>query len=116
MGRRARESSDSDDDILISGKSHPAATPEERENQLISLAYDRAERQLRDGTASAQVITHFLKLGTVRNEIELEKLKRENELLTAKTDAIAATKNMEEAYTNAIEAIKEYRGLDRVNE
>lgn len=110
MGRRAKDPPGSEDDILRNGKSHPAATPEERENQLVSLAFDRAERQLRDGTASAQVITHFLKLGTVKNEIELEKLRRENELLSAKTSAIEATKNMEKVYAEAIEAMKEYRG------
>ena len=110
MGRRAKKSPDSDDDFLREGKSHPAATPEDRENQMISLAFDRAEQQLRDGTASAQVITHFLKLGTIKNEIELEKLRRENELLAAKTQAIASQENIEKLYTDAIEAMKKYRG------
>lgn len=110
MGRRAKKSLDTDDDFLKEGKSHPAATPEERENQMISLAFDRAEQQLRDGTASAQVITHFLKLGTVKNEIELEKLRRENDLLAAKTQAIESQENIEKLYANAIEAMKKYRG------
>ena len=86
------------------------ATPEERENQLISLAFDRAEQQLRDGTASSQVITHFLKLGTVKNEIELEKLRRENELLAAKTTAIESAENVEKLYADAIKAMQKYRG------
>ena len=110
MGRRAKKSLDTDDDFLKEGKSHPAATPEERENQMISLAFDRAEQQLRDGTASAQVITHFLKLGTVKNEIEIEKLRRENDLLAAKTQAIESQENIEKLYANAIEAMKKYRG------
>ena len=110
MGRRAKKTSETDDDFLKQGKSHPAATPEERENQMISLAFDRAEQQLRDGTASAQVITHFLKLGTIKNEIELEKLRRENDLLAAKTQAIESQENIEKLYANAIEAMKKYRG------
>ena len=106
MGRRAKE------DIvpLKTGRSHPAATPEDRENQLVSLAMDRAEQQLRDGTASSQVITHFLKIGSVQHEIELEKLKRENELLKAKTTAIESAENMEKVYAEAILAMKKYRG------
>lgn len=110
MGRRAQKPLETESDFSKKGKSHPAATPEERENQMISLAFDRAEQQLRDGTASAQVITHFLKLGTVKNEIELEKLRRENELLAAKTSAIESQENIEKLYANAIEAMKKYRG------
>lgn len=111
MGRRAKKPLESDGDIYQSGKSHPVLTPEERENQLVSLAFDRAEQQLRDGSASSQVITHFLKLGTVRSEIELEKLKRENELLAAKTSAIESAENQEKIYADAIEAMKKYRGV-----
>lgn len=112
MGRRAKDPLRSESEKLNHGKSHPAATPEERENQLISLAFDRAEQQLRDGTASSQVITHFLKLGTVKNEIELEKLKRENELLAAKTSAIESAENVEKLYADAIAQMKKYRGID----
>ena len=90
----------------------PALTPEVRENQLISLAMDRAEEQLRDGTASSQVITHFLKLGTTKTELELEKLKRENELLTAKTESLQSSKRMEELYAEAIKAMATYAGRD----
>lgn len=111
MGRRAKKPLESDGDILLQGKSHPVLTTEERENQLVSLAYDRAEQQLRDGSASSQVITHFLKLGTARSEIELEKLRRENELLAAKTAAIESAENQERIYAEAIEAMKKYRGV-----
>ncbi len=112
MGRRARKPLESIGDISGQGKSHPARTPEERENQLVSLAFDRAEQQLREGTASAQVITHFLKLGTIKNEIELEKLRQENELLAAKTSAIKSQENMEKIYADAIKAMQKYRGID----
>ena len=88
----------------------PALTPEGRTNQLIALAYDRAEEQLRDGTASSQVITHFLKQGSIQAELELEKLKRENELLTAKTESLQSSKRMEELYAEAIKAMASYAG------
>lgn len=90
----------------------PATTPEARENQMISLAVDLAEQQLMDGTASSQVITHYLKLGTTRARLEKEKLERENELLRAKTKAIESAERVEELYSNAIAAMKRYSGVD----
>ena len=91
-------------------KTRPAFTPEARESQLIALAVDLAERQLKEGTASAQVITHYLKLGTVNAKLEREKLERENKLLEAKTKAYESTKRIEELYSNAIRAMREYGG------
>ena len=87
-------------------------TPEARENQLISLAVDLAEKQLSEGTASAQVITHYLKLGTTKESLEKEKLARENELLKAKTESLISQKNVEELYTNALNAMKSYAGFE----
>lgn len=111
MGRRAKEPLQTEGDNLKLGKSHPAATPQERENQLVALAMDRAEQQLRDGTASSQVITHFLKLGSLQHEMELEKLRQENSLLEAKTSAIKSAESQEKIYAEAIEAMKKYRGI-----
>lgn len=88
----------------------PAATVEARENQLISLAADLAERQLADGTASAQVITHFLKLGTMKAKLEMEKIKHENDLLEAKTEALQSAKRIEELYLEALNAMRKYQG------
>ena len=88
-----------------SKKLRPALTPEGRENQLISLAMDCAEQQMLDGTASSQVITHFLKLGSIKAQVELEKTKRENELLSAKTESLQSMKRIEELYANAIDAM-----------
>lgn len=92
-------------------KMRPALTPEARENQLISLAVDLAERQLIEGTASSQVITHFLKLGTTKAELEKEKLKKENKLLEAKTSAIEDSKEYKVLVEDAIRAIRGYQGL-----
>ena len=88
----------------------PATTPEARENQLISLAYDLAERQLRDGTASAQVTSQLLKFGSERERLERQKIQNENLLLSAKVDQIASAKKMEELYAEALSAMREYKG------
>jgi hypothetical protein len=88
----------------------PATTPEGRENQLVALAVDLAERQLREGTASAQVISHFLKLGSTREQLEQERLARENILLEAKAGAIANSGRMEELMSDAIAAMRSYKG------
>lgn len=88
----------------------PARTVEARENQLIQAAVDLAEKQLSEGTASAQVITHYLKLGTTRERLEKEKLINENELLRAKTEAIQSAKRIEDLYANALNAMRSYSG------
>ena|SRR5687768_6886932 len=88
----------------------PATTPEQRENQLIALAVDVAEQQMRAGTASAQVISHFLKLGSSREKLEQERLAKENELLEAKTEAMASQKRIEELYERAISSMRAYAG------
>ena len=88
----------------------PATTPEARENQLISLAVDLAEQQLRDGTASSQVITHFLKAGATRAELEKEKLRKENLMLEAKTKAYQSSEEIKELYEGAIKAMRIYQG------
>lgn len=88
----------------------PAMNPEARENQMIALAVDLAEQQLRDGTASSQVITHYLKLGSTKEKIEKEILEKQKELIAAKTEALQSTKRIEELYTEAMEAMKDYGG------
>lgn len=86
----------------------PASTPEGRDALLIAYAYDLVEKRLREGTASSQETTHFLKLGTQREKLELEKLKKENALLTAKTEAIASEQERSAMYKDAIDAMKRY--------
>jgi hypothetical protein len=88
----------------------PATTPEARENQMIALAFDLAEKQLVEGTASSQVITHYLKLATTREQIEKEKLVLEKQLLKARTDTIESAKRVEELYANALDAMRGYQG------
>lgn len=87
-----------------------AATPEGRENQVIALAYDLAEKQIRAGTASSQVITHFLKLGSTRDRLEREILSEQKKLVTAKTGAIESQARIEELYSEAIKAFSLYNG------
>lgn len=88
----------------------PAMTPEARENQMISLAVDAAEQQLRDGTAPTPIICHYLKLATKREKLERERLEEENKLLRAKTEALQQNGRTEEAINNAINAFKRYSG------
>ena len=88
----------------------PALTPEARENQLISLAVDLAEKQLQEGTASSQVITHYLKLGSTKERIEKEILEKQKELISAKTESIKSAQRIEELYMNAINAMRSYSG------
>lgn len=104
MPRKVTKSSDSLEPI------RPAITPEGRELQLISLATDLAERQLREGTASSQVITHYLKLGSTKERIEREILEKQKDLIEAKTESLKSAKQVEELYVQALEAMKRYSG------
>lgn len=97
-------------------KIRPALTPEARENQLIYLATELAEKQLRDGTASSQVITHYLKLGSTKERIEKEILEKQKELITAKTKALEDAADMKELYADAIAAMKRYSGHGGVDD
>ena len=96
-------------------KRRPATTPEGRENQLIALAVDLAEEQIKSGTVSSQVLTHYLKLGSSREKLEQERLRRENHLLAAKAEAMASAKRVEELYGKALNAMRTYVGQDPVD-
>lgn len=93
-----------------SRKGRPALTPEARENQMIALAVDLAEQQLLDGTASSQVITHYLKLGSMREKLERERLEEENKLLKAKTKAYESADEIKTLYAEALKAMRNYSG------
>lgn len=105
MGRPKKTS-----DATVRKRRRPAITPEARENQLISMAYDLVEQRLLDGTATSQETVHFLRLGSTKERIEKEILERQKELITAKTDAIQSAKRVEELYENALLAMKRYSG------
>jgi hypothetical protein len=91
-------------------KRPPATSPEDNERRLISLATELAERQLEDGTASAQVITHYLKLGTSREQLEQEKLRKEGMLLAARVEAMESAQRVEALYSEALKAMRSYQG------
>lgn len=86
----------------------PALTPEDREDQMIALAINLAEKQLIEGTASAQVIAHYLKLGSTKERLEREKLREENKLIRAKAENLESNKRVEELYKQAIDAMRSY--------
>ena len=100
------------DEEPIKRRRRRATTTVQRENELMVLATDLAEKQLRDGTASAQVMTHYLKMATVREEIEREKLRSENKLLEARVESLASFSNGAELTRQAIEAFTSYKPED----
>lgn len=97
-------------DINSTRRRPPATTPEARENQMIALAVDLAEKQLINGTASSQVISHFLKLASSKERLEREMLDQQVQLVKAKTEAIQSAKRVEELYSNALNAMRRYTG------
>lgn len=94
----------------------PAKTTEGREAQLIAKAVDLAEEQIERGVASAQVITHYLKLGTTRERLEQERLRGENELLKAKVSSLASSERIEKMYEDALKAMRSYQGQEDPDE
>lgn len=91
-------------------KRRPALSPEARENQLIALAIDVVEERLRNGTASSQETTHFLRLGTTKARLEKEILEEQKKLITAKTKAIESQEEIKEMYEGALRALRTYQG------
>lgn len=97
-------------------KGSPATTPKDREDELIKLAVDLAEQQLRDGTASTQVIVHYLKLGSTRGMLENEMLENKTKLVKAQTDSVQSSKKVEELYKNALDAMRLYSGAGSIED
>lgn len=97
-------------------KSPPVMSPEAYENRLINKAYKSVEKRIDNGEATAQELVHFLRLGSTKEQLELEKLKKENELLRVKADAIQSQKEVKELYTEAIDAFRRYSGLQPIKE
>lgn len=97
-------------------KMRPALTPEANEQQMISLTMDLVRQRLLDGTATAQETTHFLKLASRENQLKLEKLQRENELLTAKTKALEEQSEYKQIVEEAIKAMTLYKGQGEPDE
>lgn len=89
----------------------PATSPEEREMQLANAAYDLAEEQIDNGTASSQVLTHFLKMGSTRERLEQERMRHEVELMEVKKEQLAGQQRIEELFSDAINAFRGYAGL-----
>lgn len=112
MPRRKKEPSDIQEELKQTRRHPPARTPEAREHEMIGLAMDLAEQRLRDGTASSAEVCHFLKLGSSRERIEQRDKQMEIELKAAKTEALQASKRIEELYTDAISAVMSYSGRE----
>jgi hypothetical protein len=95
----------------VTTRRRAASSPEERELQLSDAAYDLAEEQIRSGTASSQVLTHFLKMGSTRERLEQERMRHEVELMEVKKEQLEGQKRVEELYANALGAMRGYQGL-----
>lgn len=106
MARRAKSTESSD----TTRKRRPAISEDARENQMIDLAVSLAEQQLRDGTASSQIIAHYLKRASRKERLEQEILEKQKELIAAKTEALHSEKRMADMYSNAIKAMRKYSG------
>ena len=91
--------------------SSPSMSPEAVENRLINKAYKAVEKRIDSGEATAAELVHFLRQGSIREQLELEKMKKENELLKAKTESIASQKEVKELYSQAINAFRRYSGI-----
>lgn len=90
----------------------PAVTPEQRNNQLVAMSFDAAETMILEGKATSQLLVHFLKQQTARDNLELAKLEKENLLLEARTSQISAGEDVRELYQEVIAAMTEYKGGD----
>lgn len=99
-----------------SSKSRPGLSPGAQENHMIALAMDLVEQRLRDGTASSQETTHFLKLATTKYQLELEGLREDNKLKSAKTEEIQGRKETKKMFEEAIRAMRTYSGNGDVDE
>lgn len=97
-------------------KTRTPLTQEARENQMISLAMDLAEQQLRDGTASSQLITEFVKRGSTKARIENELLEKQRDLAAAKAESLKSGDGLEELMKNAVNAMRRYQGMDEDEE
>lgn len=112
MASRRQEPEQSDLELVPPARKRrpPAMTPAARENQLIALAYDAVEKKIRSGNASSQELTHFLKLGSTREQLEQERLMREVDLLVKKAEGMESASRIEALYEDAIAAMRDYDG------
>ena len=116
MPRKKPNIGNSDENTMPRTRSRPARTPEQREQQLINLAFDLVEQRLREGTATSQETTHFLKLGSSREKLEQKEKQKDIELKAAKTEAIQTAQRIETLYDDAIKAMRRYSGQGDDNE
>lgn len=96
--------------------SRPVMSPEAYENRLINKAYKAVEKRIDSGEATAAELVHFLRQGSIREQLELEKMKKENKLLEAKTESIENQKEVKALYADAINAFRRYSGIPEMND
>lgn len=104
-----------DEQLTTNLPTHAATSMEARENELISLAYDAAEKRIREGTATSQEIVHFLKLGSSTDRLQKELMESEMKLKDARIQSLESADHLEKIYSDAIEAMKRYSGHEDDN-
>ena len=103
-------------DTRKKSSSRATMSPEAYENHLINMAYKAVEKRIESGEATAAELVHFLRQGSIREQLELEKMKKENKLLEAKTESIASQKEIKELYSDAINAFRRYSGIPTMDD
>ena len=83
---------------------------------MISLAMDLVEQRLRDGTASSAETTHFLKLASSKERLEMEIMEQQKQLIAAKKENLDSSRRIEELYSEAMKAMKSYSGEQSSNQ
>ena len=101
---------------MAAASARPASTPEAQEQYMINLAMTLVEKRLREGTASSAETTHFLKLATMKADLEKKKLEEENKLLRAKTETLESAKDSKEMYEYVLKAMAKYNGVGEDDE
>lgn len=97
----------------MNGYTHvPSELERERENMF--LATELAAKQLRDGTAKAQVVTHYLRMSSPREDIERRMMEAKIALLEGQLAACQNDMATQALIIEALESLREYRGSGEV--
>lgn len=91
---------------------YPGISPADHEEKMIGLAMNLVEQRLRDGTATSQETTFWLRLAAQREQdaINREMMEKQMALMEAKIQSLQASDRMEQLITDAMEAFKRYSG------
>ena len=87
-----------------------ASTMEGMENECIALSYELAKKRLVEGTATSAEIVHFLKLGSMKEQLDEELIRKDMALKDAKIESLQTNKQIEEMFSEAMRYMSRYQG------